>query len=58
MSLMNTTYESLKARKVFIFRYLSFLEATDISCSVELSVKALGLLACKPQKIGLLKMKL
>ena len=34
----------VEEQEVFIFRYLSFLEAIEISCSVELSMKALGLL--------------
>ena len=39
MSMINTTYECFKARKIFIFQYLRFYEQFEISCSVELSMK-------------------
>ena len=38
ISMINTTSESVKARKVFIFQHFSFYEQL-VSCSVELSLK-------------------
>ena len=39
MSMINTTSEHLKARKVFIFKHFRFYEHFKIPCSVELSTK-------------------
>ena len=39
ISRINTTTESLKARKVFSFQHYSFLCAFEMSCSVELRMK-------------------
>ena len=38
ISIINTTSESLKARKVFILSFLALL-VVEISCSVELNMK-------------------
>ena len=38
ISMINNTFESLKARKVFIQEHFSFYDKLEISCSVELSM--------------------